>query len=81
MRGIIIKDCLDCPFSDIEKPEDNCGTLICELGKSIEGEKEQLCKMIEGNYAIPIWCRLNDLQETIDIAAVDYDVKYKEKMR
>ena len=78
MKGIIIKDCLDCPFSIIENPEDNGGTLICELGKGIHFKNVQLCKMIEDNYAIPIWCRLDDLQETIDIAAIDYDVKYKE---
>ena len=77
MKGIIVEDCLDCPFSDIKDPDNNGGTLICELGKSIECEKEQLCKMIEGDYTIPDWCRLDDLQEVVEIAACDYGIMYR----
>ena len=80
MKGIIIRDCLDCPFSDIESPEVNGGTLICELGKSIECEEEELCKMIdEMEHTIPDWCRLDDLEDVVEMAVLEHGIKCRIK--
>lgn len=78
MKGIIVEDCLNYLFSDIESPEVNGGTLICTLGKSIECEEEELCKMEdEILHTIPDWCRLDDLQEVVESAILEHNVKYK----
>lgn len=78
MKGTIIKDCLDCPHSDIANPEIEGGTLICELG-NLNRDDIIICKMISYNYEIPEWCPLMDLQEAIDAAACDYEIIYKGK--
>ena len=73
-------DCLNCPYSDIKDLDNNGGTLICELGKTINCDVEELCRMVdEMEHTIPIWCRLDDLQEVVDIAVLDYSIRYREK--
>lgn len=79
MKGIIVKDCLNCPFSDIENPENKGGILICELGKNVNCEKEELYPMVYGDYSIPNWCRLDDLQDIVDVAALEHYITYREK--
>lgn len=79
MRGIIIKDCLNCPFSEIENPGDNGDILICKLGKNLNCEKEVLTTMAFGNYTIPVWCRLDDLQEVVDSAALEHFIMYRKE--
>lgn len=78
MKGIIVNDCLNCPFSDIKDPDNNGGILICELGKTINCEEEELCKMVdEMEHTIPDWCRLDDLQEIVESAVLEYGIKCK----
>lgn len=70
MKGIIIKDCLDCPYSDIKNPE-NGGILICEIGKSFSGGMKLIDKIALYSFKIPDWCQLDDLQEIIEVRAGD----------
>ena len=77
MKGIIIEDCLNCPFSDFKNVEDHGGILICTLGKNMFNEIEELCRMDKGDYTIPDWCRLDDLQEIVESAILEHNVKYK----
>lgn len=44
MKGIIIEDCLSCPFSDIKNPDNNGGTLICEFGKILIVKRKNYVK-------------------------------------
>ena len=81
MKGIIIEDCLNCPFSDFKNVEDHGGILVCELGKDINCKTEELCRMDKGDYTTPDWCRLENLQDIIEIAALDYGVFYKGKRK
>lgn len=81
MKGIIIKDCIDCPFSDIRNPEGNGGTLVCTLGK--DGDKEeklfQMIDICEQNNKIPSWCKLTDIKEIVDSVFYDYGIKYHKR--
>lgn len=77
MKGMIIKDCLDCPLSEIKNPDNNGGELIC--GNSIREHSSLICRMETHNYKIPIWCPLTDLQEIVDVAYFDYDMKCRIK--
>ena len=73
MKGIIIRDCLSCPFSDIKDP-DNGGFLVCEFG----GKGKLLCRMVnEMEHTIPDWCKLDDLQEVVESAVLEYGMKCK----
>ena len=71
MKGIIIKDCLDCPYSDIKNPENNGGILICEIGKSFSGGVKLIDRMALYDFKVPDWCQLDDLQEIIEVKAGD----------
>ena len=35
--------------------------------------------MVYGDYTIPVWCRLDDLQDTVDKAAIEHYIKYRQK--
>lgn len=62
MKVIIIKDCLSCPFSDINDPDNNGGNLVCEL--SVKGKfRREICEMIAHKYEIPEWCPLDDYEK------------------
>ena len=68
MKGIIIKDCLECPHSKIKNPNDNGGTIFCEI------KEKDVHKMINLDYPIPDWCPITDLQNILDIADYRYQM-------
>ena len=74
MKGIIVEDCLSCPFSNFKNTQNDGGILICELGKSFGKGIALITKMSKGDWQIPNWCRLTDLEEVVEIAAYDYNV-------
>lgn len=74
MKGIIIQDCLNCPFSDIEDPNNNGDSLICNIG--VGNGKKVLCKMTNSiEFTIPDWCRLDELEEVVESAVLEYGIK------
>ena len=77
MKGIIIRDCLNCPYSEIKNPCDNGGTLVCTLGKNFDWKMELIRKMISIDEKIPDWCCLDELQEMVNIAKYQYAIKYQ----
>ena len=77
MKGIIIRDCLNCPFSKIKNPCNNGGILVCELGKDLNCRMKLIRKMISIDETIPDWCRLKDLEETVERAILEYGINIK----
>lgn len=77
MKQLIIKNCLDCPFSEIEKIE-NGGELGDLLICKREGDEVAICMMsnLWCGENIPDWCPLSDFDENKEIYQKGYKHGY-----
>lgn len=77
MKGLIIKNCLECPFSKIEKIE-NGGEIGDLLVCKREGDEVAICTMsnLWCGENIPDWCPLSDYDENKEIYQKGYTHGY-----
>lgn len=62
IKVIVVKGCLDCPYSEIRNPDDDGGKLWCS-DKHFIGKMKDVCAHDFDNVIYRNFCMLTDLSE------------------